>query len=228
MKVKIAELEQVVIQALHHYGYTEDETAQIAQVLLYAQLRDNNQGIAKLVGQGMPRDPEAGEIRTERETKLSALLDGNRNAGMIVVAQAVKLALAKAQEHGFGLAGTYNTNTSTGATPGWAEKIFLASWKAPSLGASPNSSSIWIASLPEAGTPSRSSTPSRKMGGSSSSLSRELTLPRIRTTESCISWELSPPRTSSNKRIFGFVARARAISSFFFSMRLRLLARVAP
>jgi LDH2 family malate/lactate/ureidoglycolate dehydrogenase len=104
-----------VKQALHYYGYTEDETAQIAEILLYAQLRDNNQGIAKLVGQGMPKDPDAGEIRMERETKLSALLDGNRNAGMIVVAQAVELALAKAQDHGFGLAGTYNTNTSTGA-----------------------------------------------------------------------------------------------------------------
>jgi len=116
MKVKIADLRKLVNSALNKYQYNEGEIAVISEVLMYAQLRGNNQGVVKLIGKGLPKSSEAGEIKVVKDTKLSALLDGSHNQGMVVLKQAMDLALAKAKEHGFGMVGTNNTSTSTGAS----------------------------------------------------------------------------------------------------------------
>ena len=76
MKISIQELKDLTITALKKYGYNDNESAIISDVLLYAQLRGNNQGIVKLIGKGIPKDPNATDIKTIKETKLSALLDG--------------------------------------------------------------------------------------------------------------------------------------------------------
>lgn len=123
MEIKIEELENLTKSALKNYGYNDSEIKTIAEVLLYAQLRGNNQGIVKLIGKGIPKNPQAGEIKIIKETKLSALLDGNQNMGMVVLKQAMEIALQKAEEHGFAIVGTNNTCTSTGAIGYYANKI---------------------------------------------------------------------------------------------------------
>jgi LDH2 family malate/lactate/ureidoglycolate dehydrogenase len=123
MRVTLTELKRVAKKALLHYGHDEEESKIILDVLLYAQLRGNNQGIVKLIGRGMPKDPQAGEIRVVKETKLSALIDGNKNTGMVVLNKATEIALEKARAHGFGIAGTFNTHTSTGAIGYYARKL---------------------------------------------------------------------------------------------------------
>jgi len=123
MKVKIADLRKLVNSALNKYQYNEGEIAVISEVLMYAQLRGNNQGVVKLIGKGLPKSSEAGEIKVVKDTKLSALLDGSHNQGMVVLKQAMDLALAKAKEHGFGMVGTNNTSTSTGAIGYFADHI---------------------------------------------------------------------------------------------------------
>src|SRR3989304_9475532 len=102
MKVKISELNSLVKKALSHYGYTKAETQTIFEILMYAQLRGNNQGIVKLIGKGIPKNPKVGKIKVVKQTKLSARLDGRQNMGMVVVSKAVELALIKAHQHGFG------------------------------------------------------------------------------------------------------------------------------
>lgn len=84
------------------------------QVLLYAQLRDNNQGVIKIAAGALKKDPAAGEITIEHETPLSAQLNGAKNVGMVVLAKATKLAVEKAKNLGFGIVGTNNTSSSTG------------------------------------------------------------------------------------------------------------------
>jgi len=123
MKVSIDELKDVTRKVLLASGYDESEADIILDVLMYAQLRGNNQGIVKLIGAGMPKNPNAGQITIERETKLSALLNGDNNQGMVVVNHVVEMAIEKAREHGFGLVGTNNTASSTGAIGYWARKI---------------------------------------------------------------------------------------------------------
>lgn len=123
MKVSIAELKKLTEQAIRNYGYDEKEAVAIREVLLYAQFRGNNQGIVKLIGSGIPKPSDAGEIEIEKETKLSALVNGHKNHAMVVVNEAADLAVRKAKEHGIGIAGVNHVNTSSGAIGYYAGKI---------------------------------------------------------------------------------------------------------
>jgi len=123
MIVKISDLENLGNKALAKYGYTVDESKIILGMLMYAQLRGNNQGIVKLIGSGYPKNSACGEMIIEKETKLSARMNGNKQAGALVMHKAVNTAIGKAKEHGFGIVGTNNTNTSTGALGYWAKQI---------------------------------------------------------------------------------------------------------
>ena len=65
--------------------------------MMYAQLRGNNQGIIKVTTKGIARDPAAAPIHVEHETQLSACLNGNKNAGMVVIHKAMDMAIDKAK-----------------------------------------------------------------------------------------------------------------------------------
>jgi L-2-hydroxycarboxylate dehydrogenase (NAD+) len=123
MKISIRELEELTNKAVRSYGYRDDEVRIISEVLLYAQLRDNNQGVVKLIGKGIPRDPNAGEIEMEKETPISSLINGNKNHAMVVVGKAVEVVREKSVRSGFAIAGTFNTNTSSGAIGYYASSL---------------------------------------------------------------------------------------------------------
>jgi L-2-hydroxycarboxylate dehydrogenase (NAD+) len=123
MKVKISELQDLGRRALRFYGYNEQESQAILGILMYAQLADNNQGLVKLIGKGIPKGELTEATEVVKETKLSALLDGHGQMGMLVLKEAVEMALDKAREHGFGIVGTANTHTSTGAIGYYAREI---------------------------------------------------------------------------------------------------------
>jgi L-2-hydroxycarboxylate dehydrogenase (NAD+) len=123
MKVSLNEFDDIVRRAIAGYGYTEPEVATIHAVLMYAQLRGNNQGVVKLIGPGIPRDPEAGAVSVAFETEVSALIDGARNHAMVVVDHAVDVALAKAAERGIAVVGVNQLNTSSGAIGYYARRI---------------------------------------------------------------------------------------------------------
>lgn len=123
MKIKLEELKDLTRKAILKYGYTDKEADLIQEVLLYAQLRGNNQGIVKLIGSGIPKAPDAGEIKVEKETKLSALINGHKNHAMVVINRAVDLAVQKAKEHGMGIVGVNHINTSSGAIGFYAKRI---------------------------------------------------------------------------------------------------------
>jgi L-2-hydroxycarboxylate dehydrogenase (NAD+) len=115
MKISIRELKELTTRSVAGYGYNEAQTQAISEILLYAQLRGNNQGVVKLIGKGIPRDPAAGEMVIEKETPISARINGNRNHAMVVVRKALEIVAEKAGQSGFAIAGTFNTNTSSGA-----------------------------------------------------------------------------------------------------------------
>lgn len=123
MKIAIEDLKQTTRQAILKSGYTESEAEIILDVILYAQLRGNNQGVIKLVGAGMPKESIAGDVSIVKETKLSVLYDGGFNQGMVVMMQAMRSAILKAKEHGFGIAATRRTRSSTGAIGYYVRRI---------------------------------------------------------------------------------------------------------
>lgn len=126
MKIALSDLQVLVTKALAHYGYSPDESKVISEVLLYAQLRGNNQGIVKLIGKGIPKNPEASEIKILRERKASVLLDGAKNFGMIPMKKATEMAIERAKEFGIAIVGLTNTFSSTGAIGFFAREIAKA------------------------------------------------------------------------------------------------------
>lgn len=115
MEIDLKELENLTTDALKNFGYDDDETATIRDMLLYAQLRGNNQGVVKLIGKGIPKNNDAGDIKIVKETALSVRINGNQNQAMVVVKKALEVVLEKAKANGIGIAGTFNTSTSSGA-----------------------------------------------------------------------------------------------------------------
>ncbi|MEP7284268.1 MAG: Ldh family oxidoreductase [Chloroflexota bacterium] len=123
MKISVEDLRQTTLKALLYYGYSQSEAPIIMNVLMYAQLRGNNQGVVKLIGAGLPKDPQAGAITVRKETPISTSLDGAHNLGILAMKQATKIAVEKARTHGIGIVGTHNTNSSTGAIGYYATQI---------------------------------------------------------------------------------------------------------
>jgi L-2-hydroxycarboxylate dehydrogenase (NAD+) len=115
MLIPLDELRQLNRRALTLAGYEEDEINLMLDILWYAQLRGNIQSIVQFAGPGMPKHPEAGDPSVIKETALSVLLDGRRNAGMVVMHRAMILASEKAAVQGFGMVGTRNTCQATAA-----------------------------------------------------------------------------------------------------------------
>lgn len=105
VSVPIDELTETCRRGIKTYGYDDAETQILLDVMMYAQLRGNNQGIIKVTTKGIARDPGAGPIATEHETMLSACFNGNKNAGMVVLHKAMETAVTKAKAHGFGICG---------------------------------------------------------------------------------------------------------------------------
>ena len=87
------------------------------QVLMYAQLRGNSQNVVKITAGALtgPAGVAAEGMRPIQEGPLSVQLDGGKRLGMLAVEAAVAQALDRCQQRGFGLAGTCNTSSSTGA-----------------------------------------------------------------------------------------------------------------
>jgi L-2-hydroxycarboxylate dehydrogenase (NAD+) len=152
MKISVEELKNLTRRAILNYGYQDQEVEAIADVMLYAQMRDNNQGVVKLIDKGIPRDPKAGEMVVEKKTPISARINGNKNHAMIVVNKAVDIVLEKARAHGFAIAGTFNTNTSSGAIGYYASRLAEQGLIGFAFGRSPERVAVYGSFEPVFGT----------------------------------------------------------------------------
>jgi LDH2 family malate/lactate/ureidoglycolate dehydrogenase len=123
MKIKIEELNNLSKKAISGYGYSETESVVIQNILLYAQLRGNNQGIVKLIGNGIPKRDKSNTPKIVKETPISALFDGNETHAMLVMNLITDTAIEKAKKSGIGIVGNFNTAESTGALGYYVSKI---------------------------------------------------------------------------------------------------------
>lgn len=125
MKINTEDLKSLIKKTLTSTYYSDSEAEQIAEVLIYAEMAGKNtQGVLKLVGAEpiqsvKPKYP----AKTIKETKLSALIDGSGNPGILIANMATDLAIRKCKENGFGIVGTNNTFSSTGVIGFYVNKI---------------------------------------------------------------------------------------------------------
>ncbi len=125
MKIKIADLRRRVEAIIGSKYYSQQDAVKIADVLLYAELAGKNtQGVLKLFGTE-PLQDRAPQYAAKivKETKISTLIDGGYNAGMLVAQDATDKAIKMAFEQGFGIVGINNTSSGTGAIGFYARKI---------------------------------------------------------------------------------------------------------
>jgi LDH2 family malate/lactate/ureidoglycolate dehydrogenase len=137
MKVALEELKKITFSALLNQGYSETESEQILEVLLYAQVRGNNQGVVKLIGAGMPRSSDAADPEITRETPVSAVIDAHHTQSMIAVTQATDIAINKARTSGVAVVGVNHLNSSSGAIGYYAGKIAAQGLVGIVMGAGP-------------------------------------------------------------------------------------------
>lgn len=123
MKISLPELTDLSKRALSKYGYPEEEATIILDMLMYAQTRGNDQGIVKLIGAGMPRNPKAQTPTIEKETPTTAIINANLSMEAVAMEQAVDLVIQKAQKMGIAIVGVHMGDGSSGAIGYWSRKI---------------------------------------------------------------------------------------------------------
>ena len=123
MKIPLQELYQLSKNAILKYGYSEEETQIILDMLMYAQMRGNDQGIIKLIGKGIPKNKKAQAPTIEKETSTTAIINANFSMEAIAMELAVKMVIKKAAEMGIAIVGTNTGNGSSGAMGYWSRKI---------------------------------------------------------------------------------------------------------
>lgn len=126
MKVKLADLEEKVAKGVAKLGYEGDDATAIVEVLLYAEMRGNNQGIPKIATGGVPNASDVEPFSVAKENKAGALLSGGHS--MATSAKAADTAVSLASEHGVGIVGVNHTHTSSGAIGYFVRRIAKAGY----------------------------------------------------------------------------------------------------
>ena len=99
MKISITDLTTLCQKAIIKYGYSNEETKIILGMLMYAQLRGNDQGIVKLIGDGIPKNNLSKEPAIEKETPTTVIINANLSMEAIAMELAVDIAVKKAKEY---------------------------------------------------------------------------------------------------------------------------------
>jgi L-2-hydroxycarboxylate dehydrogenase (NAD+) len=124
VKIALSDLKQKVTATLSE-GFPQDQAERIAEPLIWAEMSGiSTQGIIKLTGSEPLQSikPEH-EMKVERDTKLSQLINAGANPATLASQQAVDVAINKANDHGIGIVGVRNTYTSNGAQAFYANRM---------------------------------------------------------------------------------------------------------
>jgi LDH2 family malate/lactate/ureidoglycolate dehydrogenase len=112
LRVPLTTLRDRITVALYSQGHTISADVEcLADTLLYAELRGNNQGIVKLINNDLAPSPGfKGAVRCSvvHETAVSAKLDGEQRPGMCVLQEALNAADGIAKANGAGVVGVNN------------------------------------------------------------------------------------------------------------------------
>jgi LDH2 family malate/lactate/ureidoglycolate dehydrogenase len=122
MDISIREMKENITNLLKKQGYTVNDAAVIADALMYAELRHNNQGIVKLIT-GALKSQASNEMEVIFETPVSMKINGNKNNGMVILKRAVEVAISKAKSNHISIVGCTNYASATGALGYWAREI---------------------------------------------------------------------------------------------------------
>lgn len=125
MKIKTAELEQLIKLALLK-KYDEQETKLMLDVLMFGELSGrHSHGIVRLLKGKysiMAQEPKGKPIY-RKKSKISTIIEGNGNPGMLVAPLAMTEVIRLGKENGIGVVGTKQSFGSSGSLSYYLEKI---------------------------------------------------------------------------------------------------------
>lgn len=121
MKVSVSELRVKVVEGVEKLGYKGGEAATIVDTLLYAELRGNNQGIAKIATGGVPKASDVKPCEVVKSSRCAALISGGHS--MVATSKAAMLAIDLARDHGIGIVGSVHAFSSSGSIGYFSKQI---------------------------------------------------------------------------------------------------------
>lgn len=125
MNIPITTLEQLIVNTLRKKYDVEDVT-HLKEIILFGELSEKkSHGIVRLlIGKSsvMAQQP-TGKPTLHRRTKVSSIIEGNMNPGMLVGSMATQEVIRIAKEHDFGIVGTKQSNSTSGCLTYYLEQI---------------------------------------------------------------------------------------------------------
>ena len=125
MKIKIKNLEKLILEVLVT-EYSPHESELIKDVVLFGELSGRpTHGIIRLLKEnyGVFVDGRRGEPEYIHKTKVSTLIDGHDNPGMLIAPLAMQEVIRLAKANDIGIVGTKGSFNSTGSLTYYLEKI---------------------------------------------------------------------------------------------------------
>lgn len=124
MKIKIKELQELVIKSMRK-KYDEEDSSLMADVLMFGELSGRvSHGLVRLlVGASILRAEPTGKPQIKEVTKLSSIIEGNGNPGMLVGPLAMQEVIKIVKKNDFGLVGTRGSVSSSGSLTYYLEKL---------------------------------------------------------------------------------------------------------
>ena len=125
-EIAIADIVDLASDVLRRHGLRNDEAAIVVAHLLDSELRGSaSHGFYRIPGIVHALDKSASsaaEIAIERDTEISALVNGGGRLGLVAAHRAVELAMEKARARTMAVVGAYNYIGTTGAMGYYARR----------------------------------------------------------------------------------------------------------
>lgn len=112
IRLSVAEARALAADTLKRIGYDDEQAGVIAEHVLDAALCGYEySGLPKIlnVAEHKQLHKPRRRLHAVYETPVSAMVDGGNNCGMYTLMRAAEMAIAKAQQHGFGVIGLNNS-----------------------------------------------------------------------------------------------------------------------
>ncbi|ODT78726.1 MAG: lactate dehydrogenase [Pelagibacterium sp. SCN 64-44] len=112
MQIGISEADSLVARALQNTGFSAAEARIITDQIIGCELRGASfAGLSRALSiiERTKAGPAPRPMRIERDTPVSAVIDGGDSCGYLVAHEAVRLGIEKAKASGIGAVGAFNT-----------------------------------------------------------------------------------------------------------------------
>lgn len=124
MKIKIDEFQKIILHSMKS-KYDDDYALRMAELVMFGELSGRvSHGLVRLLaGASILSQNPTGKAEITKVTKLSSMIEGNGNPGMLVGSLACDEVIKIAKENDFGIVGTRGSHTSSGCLTYYLEKI---------------------------------------------------------------------------------------------------------